>query len=252
MGAEDQDAEDPGEGRLTSVEVKLAGGRTTSGVVQVGDTVRRPISPNADFVHGLLRHLESRGFRGAPRYLGMDAQGREILTFLPGEVPQELGEFSDAQCVAAARLLRSLHDATTDCTLRGSNEVVCHGDASPCNCVFVDGIPQGFIDFDSAHAGTREDDVGYAAWLWLDIGNRDLDPKVQGHRLCDFVSAYDPAARLDAPQLILSAQQRLSLRLDGPPGNREWAQACLNWTQENWSQIKTAFDSRSGGSEFAR
>jgi hypothetical protein len=251
VGAEDQGAEDPGEGRLTSVEVKLAGGRTTSGVVQVGDTVRRPVSPNADFVHRLLRHLESRGFPGAPRYLGLDAQGREILTFLPGEVPQVLGEFSDAQCVAAARLLRSLHDATTDCELRGNNDVICHGDASPCNCVFVDGIPQAFIDFDSAHAGTRENDVGYAAWLWLDIGNHDLDPNVQGHRLCDFVSAYDPATRMNAPQLVLSAQRRLSLRLDGPPGNREWAQACWNWTLENWTRIKTAFDLRSSGGQLA-
>jgi Ser/Thr protein kinase RdoA (MazF antagonist) len=174
----------------------------------------------------------------------LDAQGREILTFLPGEVPQELGEFSDDQCVAAARLLRSLHDATTDCELRGSNEVICHGDASPCNCVFVDGIPQGFIDFDSAHAGTREDDVGYAAWLWLDVGNHDLDPKTQGRRLRDFVSAYDPAARMDAPLLILYAQRRLSMGLDGPPGNCEWAQACWKWTQENWSHINTAFDLR--------
>jgi Ser/Thr protein kinase RdoA (MazF antagonist) len=181
----------------------------------------------------------------------LDAQGREILTFRPGNVPQELGEFSDVQCIAAARLLRSLHDATTDCELRGSNEVICHGDASPCNCVFVDGIPQGFIDFDSAHAGTREDDVGYAAWLWLDIGNHDLDPKAQGYRLYDFVSGYDSAATLDAPQLILSAQRRLALRSDGPAGNREWAQACWNWTLENWSRIKTAFDLRSSDGQLA-
>jgi Ser/Thr protein kinase RdoA (MazF antagonist) len=234
------------------VEVKLAGGRTTSGVVQVGDTVRRPISPNADFVHRLLRHLELRGFPGAPRYLGRDAQGGEILSFVPGEVPQELGEFSDAQRAAAATLLRSLHDATTDCELRGSHEVICHGDASPCNCVFVNGTPQGFIDFDTAHAGTREDDVGYAAWLWLDIGNHDLDPQAQGCRLYDFVSAYGPAAKLNLPQLVLSAQRQLSMRSDGPAGNREWAQACWNWTQENWSRINAAFELRSSDGQSKR
>lgn len=229
---------------MVDVDVRLAGGRTTSGVVRVGDTVRRPLSPNADFVHRLLRHLESRGFPGAPRFQGLDAQGREILAFLPGAVPQELGGFSDSQCVAAARLLRSLHDSTADCELRGSHEVVCHGDASPCNCVFVDGMPQGFIDFDAAHAGSREEDLGYAAWLWLDIGNPDLNAVDQGRRLVEFVSAYDPAARRDALQLIQSAQKRLSLRHDGPPGNREWARACFNWTQTNWIALKTAVDMR--------
>lgn len=57
-------------------EVPLAGGRTTEGVVRVGDTVRRPTKARAPFVHELLRHLEARGFSGAPRFLecyGLDA-----------------------------------------------------------------------------------------------------------------------------------------------------------------------------------
>ena len=230
---------------MVSAEVNLTGGRTTPGVVRVGETVRRPISANADFVHGLLRHLESRGFSRAPRFLGLDEQGREVLSFLPGEVPRELGEVSDAQCMAAAKLLRLLHDATTDCELRGSSEVICHGDPSPCNCVLVEGLPQGFIDFDAAHAGTRGDDLGYAAWLWLDIGNDELSPEDQGRRLSEFVSAYDPAAKWDALQLVQSAQRRLFLRSDGAPGIRAWAQTCWNWTQENLIRIKAAFDVRS-------
>jgi hypothetical protein len=160
-------------------EVRLAGGRTTSGVVRVGDTIRRPLKASSPFVHELLGHLDSRGFKGAPRFLGIDAREREILSFIPGYVPSELGEFSDAHVASAARLLRALHDATMDCTLRGSGEVVCHGDASPCNCVFVDCVPTAFIDFDAAHAGARRDDVGYAAWLWLDIGE-DIDADCRG------------------------------------------------------------------------
>ncbi|MHB8815211.1 MAG: phosphotransferase, partial [Steroidobacteraceae bacterium] len=144
-------------------------------------------------MHGILRHLEAKGFPGAPRFLGLDDKGREVLTFLPGDVPNELGAFSDDQIAAAAELLHSLHNATTDCELRAGNEVVCHGDPSPCNCVFVDGVPSGFIDFDAAHPGTRDDDVGYAAWLWLDIGNNELAPEVQGQRLIAFLTAYDSA-----------------------------------------------------------
>jgi hypothetical protein len=36
-------------------------------------------------VHQLLLHLEKKGFAGSPRFLGLDEQGREILTFLEGE-----------------------------------------------------------------------------------------------------------------------------------------------------------------------
>jgi hypothetical protein len=32
-------------------------------------------------VHALLGHLEQRGFDGAPHMLGLDDQGRELLTF---------------------------------------------------------------------------------------------------------------------------------------------------------------------------
>ena len=91
----------------------LLGGRTTSGVVRVGQTVRRPMNPHSDFVHRLLGHLKAKGFAGAPRFLGVDSYGREILSYLPGDVPSELGEFTRSQRVSAARLLRELHDATT-------------------------------------------------------------------------------------------------------------------------------------------
>lgn len=219
-------------------EIELTGGRTTEGVVRIGDTVHRPISGRSGFVHSILRHLEAKGFHGAPRFLGLDDNGREVLTFLPGEVPNDLGAFTDDQIAAAANLLRSLHDATTDCALRAGNEVVCHGDPSPCNCVFVDAVPSGFIDFDAAHPGTRDDDVGYAAWLWLDIGNNELAPEVQGQRLIAFLTAYDFANERKPLELVLAAQREFSKRLIAPAGAKEWARACLDWTERNRDRIE--------------
>lgn len=46
-------------------EIALTGGRTAAGIVRIRDTVRRPISARSDFVHGILRHLEAKGFQGA-------------------------------------------------------------------------------------------------------------------------------------------------------------------------------------------
>jgi len=190
-------------------EVPLTGGRSTAGVVRVGNTVRRPVGPSTPLAHELLLHLARRGFSGAPKFLGIDSSNREILSFLPGFVPAELGHFSDEQLRAAARLLRQFHDATLDCEVRRGREVVCHGDASPCNCVFVDGMPTAFIDFDDAHPGSRLEDLGYAAWLWIDLGNDELVAAQQGQRVANFFRCYGWEATVAVPSII-EAQRALA------------------------------------------
>ena len=95
-------------------EIPLAGGNLST-VVRAGDTVRRPLRPWSAAVHGLLRQLEARGFEGAPRFLGIDDRGREILSFMEGEVgayPLAPYMWSDEALVEVMRLLRQLHDAT--------------------------------------------------------------------------------------------------------------------------------------------
>jgi len=224
-------------------EIPLTGGRTTTGVVRVGNTIRRPIDGRGPLVHELLHHLERREFNGAPRFLGIDDAGREILSFIPGVVPPELGHFTDAQLAAAARLLRQLHDATLDCPLRNGHEVLCHGDASPCNCVLVDDIPTAFIDFDAAHPGSRLEDLGYAAWLWTDIGNDDLSPDLQGKRVADFFWSYGVDSG-DALSSIISAQVTLA-ECATLSGVRAWSDECRAWVQRNRDKLSSAIASRS-------
>ena len=71
---------------MAGTETPLGGGNMNSGVVRVGDTVRRPAGPWTPAVHALLAHLHAAGFDGAPRPLGIDEQGREVLTFISGPV----------------------------------------------------------------------------------------------------------------------------------------------------------------------
>ena len=149
-------------------EIPLTGGMMTEGVVRVGNTVRRPVGPHSPFVHRLLRHLEDVDFDAAPRMLGIDAKGREILSFQHGEAQTAFRarDWSPAQ-ITAARLLRRLHDATAGAPLTGGEETVCHNDFSPLNVAFVDGLPASAFDFDQAAPGPRVRDLAYAAWLWL-------------------------------------------------------------------------------------
>jgi hypothetical protein len=75
--------------------IPLTGGRLTQGVVRIGNTARRPASAKSAVTADLLQLLEQRGFSGAPRYLGQDAEGRDILTYLDGWVPPKLQRWQD-------------------------------------------------------------------------------------------------------------------------------------------------------------
>ena len=67
-------------------EIPLVPPRNSRVRVRVGQTVRRTGNPWSPAVLDLLRHLEREGFAGAPRALGFDDQGREVLTYIEGEV----------------------------------------------------------------------------------------------------------------------------------------------------------------------
>jgi len=101
---------------MVTAETPLAGGRTQSAVVRVGDTVRRELTANAEFVRALLRHLDAFGFAGAPRYLGSDDTGREVFSYRQGKVPAELGRHDDTILREAARLICRYHNATPRCS----------------------------------------------------------------------------------------------------------------------------------------
>ncbi|MEZ5862598.1 MAG: phosphotransferase [Geminicoccaceae bacterium] len=204
-------------------------------MVRIGDTVRRPRTANSGFIRLLLDHLGAGGFDGAPAFLGIDGQGRDIFSYIEGNVPRELDHHEDDVLDAAAALIRRYHDATADLAARvghagsGRIEVVCHGDLSPCNTVFRDGLPVALIDFDAAATGCRLDDLGYAAWLWLDLGNPSRRPDEQRPRLLRFAAAYEFAG--DIPTLVtavLERQARLAAR--APGATAAWARECMSWT----------------------
>ena len=221
-------------------EAPLSGGRVTQGVVRVGDTVRRPRQPNAPLVRALLGRLEELGLAFAPRYLGVDAEGREMLSYLEGEVPDELDAgFSDATLAAAARLIRRYHDVTAGSLLAAGCEVVCHGDLSPCNTVFRAGLPVALIDFDNAAPGTRLDDLGYALFLWLNLGTDGADPAEQAGRMSVFCDAYGVAA---GPAIVAAISSAVAanierLRAESRLADAEWWRAQLDWVEQNGATL---------------
>jgi hypothetical protein len=157
-------------------EVPLGGGWSVEGVVRVGDTVRRPPAFATQLMRDVLVFLESVGFDSAPRWRGLDEQGRDVLTFVPGDTFSDCRSivWTDEQLSASARLLRCYHDAVAGSGLAAGSDVVCHGDYGPWNLVWREGLPFCAIDFDNAHPGDRAEDIGYALRAFLNLGKVDV------------------------------------------------------------------------------
>jgi Phosphotransferase enzyme family len=193
---------------LDEDEVVLAGGTTNVGrVTRVGNTVRRPRRPTSDATEALLDHLEQVGFDGAPRYLGSDERGREVLSYIPGEapiVPTPAWAFTDATLVSVAKLLRRYHDAVSGfdpsdydwphpIPARFRQGLVSHNDPNLDNVVFDGGRAVALIDFDLASPGSAAWDLACAARLWVPLRDRRDAPGGPDRslaRLALFVDAY--------------------------------------------------------------
>ncbi|TCC26593.1 aminoglycoside phosphotransferase family protein [Kribbella speibonae] len=155
-------------------ERRLDGG--INQVVQVGQTVRRTVGPWSASVHELLRYLEARGFAGAPRFLGIDQDGREILSLVPGETPGPMSGVLDS----AAALLRRYHDVVEEWSpangswqvapvVVGEPEVICHNDVAPWNLIARDSSVVAFVDWDTAAPGPRMWDLAYLAYTLVPL-----------------------------------------------------------------------------------
>jgi Ser/Thr protein kinase RdoA (MazF antagonist) len=189
---------------VESQEQPLAGGNISAGVVRVGDTVRRPAGPWTPAVHALLAHLHGVGFRATPRPLGIDEQGREVLTFVPGTTvwPDRFALMEGPESVRrVARLIREFHDAVQSFTPPpdarwqvlippDTCDIIAHHDLAPWNLVASeDGWV--FIDWDAAAPGSRLWDLAYACQSFIPLS---ADPAWQrtdaAARLSIFADAY--------------------------------------------------------------
>jgi tRNA A-37 threonylcarbamoyl transferase component Bud32 len=189
------------------IESQLLGGRTATEVVRIGNTVRHLVGPHSEFKHALLKLLEEKSFGHAPRFLGIDEKGREILTFIEGRVSHGEISWTDDQLIKVVQMLKDFHNATAGNELAGEKEVVCHNDIAPWNTVLENNVPIAFIDFDDAAPGNRIDDLAYFLWTFLELGN-NVPADVQAvkmQKLCEVYGLVDKHKLVDA---ILEQQEK--------------------------------------------
>ena len=166
----------------------LVGGMANAGAVfRRGELVERPAPHNARALHAHLLALKEHGFDAAPTPVRLTADGREQLTFIPGDValpPFPRWVLTGTALESVGRLLRRLHQSSTaievDPYAGWSGELadpaggplLCHNDVCPENVVFRNGRAVALIDFDLAAPGRPVWDVAMAARYWVPM----LDP----------------------------------------------------------------------------
>jgi hypothetical protein len=162
----------------------LQGGVANAGqVVRRGPFVLRPSNPYSTSVHTFLTELRATGFTGASVPVGIQADGRERLVYIEGDVaipPYPAWSRSDDALVSIAVLMRSFHRASATVPVGPgpwSDEladpeggpVICHNDVCLENVVFADGRAIGLLDFDLAAPGRPVFDLAAFARMCVPI-----------------------------------------------------------------------------------
>jgi hypothetical protein len=212
-------------------EETLPGGNT-DGAVRIGDVVHKKAAPWTPTVHALLRHLEQAGLDGVPRALGFDEQGRQMLTYLSGEmigdrVPWPAWVYADSTLVQVGQWIRRIHDVTavfmppedevwfTGRTMQ-PGWIVGHQDAAPYNAVMDGDRLVGFFDWDIAFPSPREDDLAFSALLWVpltepdagDTGPHDVQDRSRRLHLLLDSYGYDSDRRAFSAAIVQRARRQ--------------------------------------------
>lgn len=231
-------------------EEALKGGRSTETVVRIGNTVRRSVGNNANLVHALLQHLEKVQFPYAPRFLGIDNKGREILTYFKGEVLRGVS-FNMDQLIACVKMLRAFHDAASLSDLCGQEETICHYDFAPWNIISQEGLPIGIIDFDDCRIGARVEDLAYFIWTFLELGDSVITDTEQLEKIAVLCKAYNLDPNQNLAVAILKQQERiLHFRQEKAKNEKDTTrrifsanavitiQKSIKWVKANYDDIK--------------
>ena len=230
---------------MADIEVLDGGTANAGAVVRDGGHVLRPSSVYTPTIHAFLRFLRGEGFEAASHPIGVDPDGRERLSFIPGDVafpPYPAWAESDMALATAAG--RRMHDvsaryvapsgATWSAEMADPDAgsvpavdlVICHNDVCLENLVYRDQVAVGLFDFDFAAPGRRVHDLASFARMNVPI-DTDVDAALLGR-----CGPFDPMRRL---RVVADAYGL-------PPGRAEFLDALAGGVQRGGQFLQRRLD----------
>lgn len=243
---------------VSAMQEETLSGGSVNHVTRIGDVVLKTAGPWTEAVQIVLRHLESRGFIYAPRALGRAEDGREMLSFLPGDSmlrPWRAPLLEKDGLVQATNMVRRLHAATRDLVFPADTEwqsiragkvagqILRHGDLGPWNTLWQEHTLTGLVDWDLAEPGNPLTDLAQLAYYfvplrgesgWRDAGfdhEPDFERRIEA--ICTAYGSYGPAELI----IELDCWQRFELERTqklGGEGRYPWCQWLAEGEIEVW------------------
>jgi len=210
-------------------------------------------------VEALLSYLGGTGCSGAPRTLGRDEHGRQVLEYVPGQLADTMPPLDDDGLHRVGGLIRDLHDKAAGfepppgarwnvVIPPDRRDLICHHDLAPWNLV-IGAERWVFIDWDGAGPGSRLWDLAYAAKGFVPL-LPDGDPARDGPRLRALADGYglDAARRGELPALIATHTRGMFdlLRAASLNGRQPWARLDAEGHGDHWRRSADYIDQHLG------
>lgn len=114
-----------------------------------------------------LNKMREIGFKQVPVYYGQE-DGFDVFSYIEGNTRLFVSDSPMEEIRQVVETLRKIHDLTRN---PQDGTVIVHGDLSPMNTVFKDGLLQGVIDWDGCAYGQDYEDFVYVFWTWANVGD---------------------------------------------------------------------------------
>lgn len=155
----------------------LTGGNMNSPILN-NNLIYKEATIATNTIHNLLCYVRSQGIDWVSESFGLNSDGKHVLSFIEGIVPHEVLDWIWDEDILkdVALKLRQWHDATVNFKYKPArwllnndeiNEVICHNDFAPYNCVFKHNRFIGLIDFDVCSPGSRIWDISYTGYRFI-------------------------------------------------------------------------------------
>jgi len=157
----------------------LSGGNMNYPILD-NNLIYKEVTVATNTIHELLCYVRAQGIDWIPKSYGLNPEDKHVLSYIDGFVPKETPEWiwNEDILIEVALRLRQGHDATVNFKYKKAqwlldndeiNEVICHNDFAPYNCVFSGRKFKGLIDFDVCSPGSRIWDIAYTSYRFIPL-----------------------------------------------------------------------------------